>query len=144
MTKFRQIKSLRFWHFKLDIFSTLLPFKDWNVTCSDLRMRSVGRSVELAKQKDGQTVNYLYWVLVVAQLVKRLLPTLRSAVRESSHQKNLYWTFNLKMRKLKKKRPGMAHLKIIHLPTYLLRNRQCATHKSNCDELIARYHMQIL
>ena len=52
--------------------------------------------------------------MVVAQLVERLLPI--PEVRSSNPVigKNLYWTFAvncIEKTKIKKKRPGMAHLK---------------------------------
>ena len=60
----------------------------------------------------------LSWAVVVAQLVERLLPTPEVRGSNPVIGKLLYWIFNylptvncIERTKIKKKRPGMAHLK---------------------------------
>ena len=55
-----------------------------------------------------------HWAVVVAQLVQRSLPILEVRGSIPVIGKNLYWTFSvncIEKTKIKKKRPGMAHLK---------------------------------
>ena len=64
--------------------------------------------------KKGRVTNLLYWAVVVAQLVERLLPTPEVRGSESSHWQKKYiehFTVNCieKTKRKKKKRPGMAH-----------------------------------
>ena len=61
------------------------------------------------------------WAVVVAQLVERSLPMPEVCGSNPVTGKYLYWTFTvncIEKTKIKKKRPGMAHLK--NLPTHYI------------------------
>ena len=58
------------------------------------------------------------WAVVIAQLMERFLQFQRSAVRIPSLAKILHFTVNcIEKTKIKKKKPGKAHLKLFQLWT---------------------------